>query len=247
MLFEFDKESVLNKFQSRYNKNFDYNVYFSSMNETEEKKEEAKKLAEKLEVIFILMFALYAQDIKNDEIFVVAYQMYIKQINEYLKTQKSSSYIEERARNIIFNILETTRENVDGSKKNRTKKDSNNKKEDDNDEDNVKKKKRREESYYLSIARAKKIAANEASAVINYKEYTKAVKRGMNKKTWVSENDKKVRKTHKKVNKKTIDIFEPFEVGNSKLMFPKDISLGADVNETENCRCIAKYSKSNDK
>lgn len=38
-----------------------------------------------------------------------------------------------------------------------------------------------------------------------------------------------------------IDIFEPFEVGNSLMMFPKDHSLGAQVKEIAGCRCSLKY------
>ena len=91
--------------------------------------------------------------------------------------------------------------------------------------------------------RAKNVAANEANAVGNYRLQTEMVKQGYKTKEWRSKEDSHVRPTHADVDRKRIDIFEPFEVGNSLMMFPKDHSLGAQVKEIAGCRCSLKYYK----
>ena len=227
MIFKFDEISALKNFKSYYKGTFDYDNYFSTMDATEEEKEEIKTLAKKLEIVFLIMFALYIEDEDDDKIFSTAYQAYLEEIQQFLDTRQSSAYIEEHAKKIILDVVETTNKNIEDA------------------EDEDEKETKENDSYYLSYERAKLIAANEATLLVNYREYIKAIKNGMTKKTWVTEKDKKVRKTHKKVNEETIDIFKPFEVGSSLMMFPKDTSLGADVNETANCRCTVRYSKQN--
>ena len=84
MLRDFDRMSVLRKFKSTYSKSFDYDEYFSSMDVSAEKKEEIKSLSKKLEIIFLIMFALYATNEEDDEIFLVAYQAYMGKMREFL-------------------------------------------------------------------------------------------------------------------------------------------------------------------
>lgn len=97
--------------------------------------------------------------------------------------------------------------------------------------------------YYTSQDRAIFIAANEANTIGNYREQVQKIKNGYKFKTWMTQGDDKVRPTHVLVDNTKISIFEPFSVGDSKLMFPRDYSLGADSNEIINCRCVAIYSK----
>lgn len=97
--------------------------------------------------------------------------------------------------------------------------------------------------YYTSQDRAIFIAANEANTIGNYREQVQKIKNGYKFKTWMTQGDDKVRPTHVLVDNTKIGIFEPFSVGDSKLMFPRDYSLGADSNEIINCRCVAIYSK----
>lgn len=97
--------------------------------------------------------------------------------------------------------------------------------------------------YYTSQDRAIFIAANEANTIGNYREQVQKIKNGYKFKTWMTQGDDKVRPTHVLVDNTKISIFEPFSVGGSKLMFPRDYSLGADSNEIINCRCVAIYSK----
>ena len=98
------------------------------------------------------------------------------------------------------------------------------------------------EEFYTSTERGMLISANEANTLGNYGQQLQAIKDGKLYKTWVTEKDKRVRHTHRAVDEKKISIFEPFEVGNSLMMFAKDSSLGADMKEIAGCRCVVKYS-----
>ena len=98
-----------------------------------------------------------------------------------------------------------------------------------------------DEPFYLSDDRSLLIAENEANGVFNYQEFSEAVKAGKTRKRWITERDDKVRKTHAEVNGITIPINEPFVVGDSLMMFPKDASLNAEMEQISNCRCTIKY------
>lgn len=99
------------------------------------------------------------------------------------------------------------------------------------------------EDWYLSAERAATIAQNEANTIANYALHVEAVKDGKKYKTWKTMKDIKVRETHRELDEKTIGIFEPFEVGDSLMMFPRDgETFGASTEEMANCRCIVVYS-----
>ena len=91
------------------------------------------------------------------------------------------------------------------------------------------------EEFYTSTERGMLIRGN-------YNQQAQAIKAGMKYKTWLTEKDNKVRHTHREVDNVTIGIFESFQVGDSLMMFPKDTSLGASMEEIAGCRCVAKYS-----
>lgn len=99
-----------------------------------------------------------------------------------------------------------------------------------------------DDPYYTSWDRAMAISENEANVIGNYRQQLQAIKSGKKNKTWLTMNDNKVRHTHKEIDSLTIPIFEPFQVGDSKMMFPKDSSLGANAKEIAGCRCIVQYS-----
>lgn len=96
--------------------------------------------------------------------------------------------------------------------------------------------------YYTSQDRAMVNAADEANTLGNYKQQADAIKAGKKNKSWRSMRDDRTRETHLEADGQTVGIFEPFHVGDSYLMFPRDISLGAEVKEVAGCRCIAEYS-----
>lgn len=98
------------------------------------------------------------------------------------------------------------------------------------------------EEFYTSTERGMLISANEANTLGNYNQQAQAIKARMKYKTWLTEKDNKVRHTHREVDNVTIGIFESFQVGDSLMMFPKDTSLGASMEEIAGCRCVAKYS-----
>ena len=97
--------------------------------------------------------------------------------------------------------------------------------------------------YFTSLRRAKEIASNEANVIANYRLQTDYVKKGYKYKIWHTMKDYRVRETHKPLNETKISIFDAFEVGNSKMMFPKDYSLGASADEVIGCRCTVEYVK----
>lgn len=98
------------------------------------------------------------------------------------------------------------------------------------------------EEFYTSKERGMLISANEANVVGNYGQQVQAIKEGKKYKTWITESDEKVRHTHREVDRKKIGIFEPFEVGGSLMLYPKDQTYSPSASETANCRCIVKYS-----
>lgn len=98
-----------------------------------------------------------------------------------------------------------------------------------------------DELFYLSDDRGLLIATNEGNSIFNYQEYADAIKAGKKRKRWITERDDKVRETHSEVNGLTIPIKEPFVVGNSLMMYPKDRSLNAEMEQIANCRCTIQY------
>ena len=100
-----------------------------------------------------------------------------------------------------------------------------------------------DDSYYLSDDRAKYIAENEANTIQNGVDFGTAVAEGKTEKTWHTMEDRYVRPTHADVDGVTIPINEPFHVGNSMMMYPKDWeTFEAGAEEIVNCRCSVTYS-----
>lgn len=99
-----------------------------------------------------------------------------------------------------------------------------------------------DDEYYTSYDRAVYIAENEANTNMNYLQFAEAVKSGKTQKEWVDIQDYKERETHRKVGRTIKPINEPFKVGNSLMMYPKDSSFGAEAGEIINCRCSIIYS-----
>ena len=64
---------------------------------------------------------------------------------------------------------------------------------------------------------------------------------GKTKKRWKTFGDSRVRGTHREAAGQTVPLDQPFIVGNSRLMFPCDSSLGASPAEIVNCRCTVEY------
>ena len=97
-----------------------------------------------------------------------------------------------------------------------------------------------DDDYYFSEDRAVLITQNEANTVMNNVDFVKAKKSGYTKKTWLTENDSKVRPWHVEVDSLTIPIDEMFHVGSDEMRYPHDYTASAE--NVVNCRCSCKYS-----
>lgn len=96
------------------------------------------------------------------------------------------------------------------------------------------------DDYWTSEKRSAAIAVNEANSILGYQQLQDAIKKGYRRKTWITERDNKVRKTHREVDGETVGITEMFLVGNSLMAYPHDFS--AEAKEVCGCRCSIKYS-----
>lgn len=94
----------------------------------------------------------------------------------------------------------------------------------------------------LGRDRSDLIGNNESLFINNYSGFYSAIQGGKENKTWRTCEDDRVRMTHNIVDGETIPIERAFEVGGYYLMFPRDDSMGAPVEETINCRCWLEYS-----
>lgn len=87
------------------------------------------------------------------------------------------------------------------------------------------------------IARTETIRAANAGAMVNAKD-----KGYVTKKKWFAAMDSRTRHDHKKLDGTVVDMNQPFKVRDKdgvtqEMMFPGDVSLGADPSQTVNCRC----------
>jgi Phage Mu protein F like protein len=80
---------------------------------------------------------------------------------------------------------------------------------------------------------------NASLAAIEESLKFKSVK--VNRKTWWTAQDKRVRESHRDVHGVTVDFDKPFDVGDAQMMRPGDQSLGAGAEEVVNCRCAVLY------
>lgn len=100
-----------------------------------------------------------------------------------------------------------------------------------------------DEEYYLSNDRATLVSVNEANSILGYRQLQEAKDKGYTRKTWITEGDRKVRKTHREVDMKEIPIEEYFLVGDNLMMYAHDnITFNIDPKEVINCRCSVVYS-----
>lgn len=99
-----------------------------------------------------------------------------------------------------------------------------------------------DDPYYYSTDRLRLISENESQGSMNHQQFTEAVNSGKTMKQWVDVGDRKERETHRKVGGSLKPIQDPFIVGNSLMMYPKDAeTFGAEAKEIINCRCSIRY------
>ena len=99
-----------------------------------------------------------------------------------------------------------------------------------------------DDPWYTSSDRALYNAENGANDVLNYSEYQEAIEAGKTHKRWITENDNKVRETHRELHRKELPIREFFQVGVAQMRFPKDYEKASMFpEELVNCRCTIQY------
>lgn len=96
--------------------------------------------------------------------------------------------------------------------------------------------------YMTSTDRSITIAETETNNAANNDEYEEAKENGMTEKVWCTEQDDKVRSTHREIDGVTIGIDELFQVGEAQMRFPCDEELAYDnPEELCHCRCHILY------
>lgn len=197
-----------------------YKEYFSKMSISDKEKQERIAFSEQMEEVVLYILALIETTIESGETKreYIQTQFYDKYLDVIASYMLIDTYIKQYAVDITKQIIDTTFERLSSEDKSIT------------------------DDYYLSNDRAMFISECEANSILNYRQYSKAVKSGKTKKKWIDVGDKRERKTHLEVGGTTFSIGEPFSVGDSLLQFPKDTSLGASADEIVNCRCSIQYS-----
>jgi hypothetical protein len=202
-------------------KSIPYDKYFGEMDLTDEQKEERKKLAKEMEMALLFLFFL-----------IKSYKEYAdngtlnKPLQEYTETMIED--FKYKYKNILIESVELTSyldEYVDDFTQSVTDVTL----------------KHIDDDYFTSEDRATFIAENEANVVLNAMDYERAIKQGKTRKKWIDMQDNRERKSHLLVGGKELPIKQPFVVGDSLMMFPKDNSMGAKPKEIIGCRCSCKY------
>lgn len=96
-----------------------------------------------------------------------------------------------------------------------------------------------DDDSWLSKERSLEISVNESNTIMNYTELKEAADQGFTMKTWHTQRDNRVRKSHRAVEGKTIPINDYFEVGGGEMLFPRDYVNNPE--ECVNCRCSLSY------
>lgn len=190
-----------------------YDEYFEDMELAEEEKKDRKKFAESMEEVMLFIFALFS-----------VMKQYGYRDKDFITRQLQMKYSEVILKFMDLDkyledyIAKFSRETIDITVQHEN------------------------EKYYTSDDRAMLISENESHLAFSHKEFSDAVKAGKKFKQWIDIRDNRERKTHRKVGRTILPINEPFVVGDSLMMYPKDTeNFGAKAEEVVNCRCSAKY------
>lgn len=219
MALEFDEVNSLDVTNQSKPRSLPFEQYFGEMELTEEEEQKRINMAYQFNDLLVIVMALMTA------------QITFKAVNySYVRERLEKGYLDIVAQNGIVAdayIKQYAADFVDDFINTTV----------DNQED----------AYYLSQDRAQFIAENESQTMNEYNEFLSAIRQGYKLKTWVTMADKRVRKTHKTLESKTIGIKDLFTVGGVEMRFPKDYLKAGSSNkalrEIINCRCHAQYSK----
>lgn len=206
--------TAFDKINKLERKSLPFEQFFGEMELTPEQKRKRTALAEDIEDAVLFLFAIYlvAKEYDREIDRIAAAEEYEEQLREALrKAQIDEDVIDQY-------IEDVARE-----------------------EARVTAKRYLEDDYWTSDDRAKLIAENDSNTCYNGQEFVDAVKSGKTEKQWKTMKDFRVRKTHREVDDVVVPISEPFVVGDSLMLFARDTSLGASMDEIANCRCTVSY------
>lgn len=189
-----------------------FKKYFGEMNLPEEEKSKRIQMAEELEENFIVTMTLLFTMAQANKI---NYKLIRKQIEDsYLETLRKYTSVDKYLETYVKSF---TYDVIDSTKTHKN------------------------EPYYYSLDRAKFMAENEVNTAINHARYMEAVNAGKTMKRWESIIDEVTRKDHIEANGEYIPIGQAFHVGDSWMLFPKDMSMNPNPNQVINCRCSIIY------
>lgn len=189
--------------------------YFDVMDIDETQKEKRKDLAKQIRdallFLFVLIETAYEYDYLSYDYVLGQFRIQFRQ--SIFGNKEIDVYTQNYIQNITKDVVDTTFKNLDLVNPN----------------------------YWMSDERAIIVGENEANSILNYEELQDAIEQGYTMKTWLTENDNRVRKTHRAVDGKTIPIEDYFQFPDCKGLFPHDYENLSDK-ELANCRCTLKYS-----
>lgn len=193
------------------------NNYFEPMRISEERKEERRDAAKDFREILLFILALIMMEYDRDVLdwYYIRDQLRKELEEAALEYAKNTEMLQNYLTSKAYNFIEIT-QNQD-----------------------------LDDPYWTSDERATYEAVNEANDVIAISERQRAEERGAVKKKWRTENDFRVRLTHRLVEGTTIALDALFSVGKDKMRFPHDWYYSE--KESYNCRCGLDYLDENDK
>jgi hypothetical protein len=215
---EFDNLNVVSKEVNLRSIPFD--EYFGKMDLTDEQKEERIELAEDFKDSLLFLFSLiglYKQyaDSQNWDMALYIETIAFQFKNRYKAVLEENKLLDEYVNSYLDLFAITVLEAT---------------------------MRHIDDEYYLSEDRATYIAENESNTILNHSDYEKAIADGKTKKKWIDIRDNRERKTHLAVGGTVKPIREPFIVGDSLMLYPKDKeTYGASDEEICGCRCSIKY------
>lgn len=225
MIQKFDELNTISKYSEKKTsrRKIPINEYFENMNISSEQKEKRIRLANLLLADVLFLFALSKRNSDKEYLSKSLQNRYTDSVKHIVQMDKKMKRYIRKVCDSIVNTTLSNNSNVAGDM--------------ESDGENISS----ENDYTTSIERATSIAENEANAILNNDEYKNAVKHGFIKKRWISFGDESVRTDHADVDGEVVDIDKPFHVGDCLMMYPKDDSLGAGLEEIVNCRCSVEY------
>ena len=140
-----------------------YKEYFGKMSISDKEKQERIAFSEQMEEVILYILALIETTIESGEsnreyIQTQFYDKYLDVIASYMLID---TYIKQYALGVTKQIIDATFERFSAEDKSIT------------------------DDYYLSNDRAMFISECEANSILNYRQYSKAVKAGKTKKKWI--------------------------------------------------------------